>query len=369
MTNTKRFVSILLAALMLVAMLAGCSAPKLTIGGTPDKLGTVDDTEVATGEYLAYLYSSFYNYYYTQGLYQYAQIYAQSGMDIWEQEYTYGEGDSAEKLPFDDFLKREAQDAVIRQEALRQMMAEQGITWDEEELKKVEEELKDMKEDEYLPIGISNENFIKAYKDMNLNESSLFYGLYKDGGKRAVPEAERRTYFNENYVSFKIITVALTDSQGAELNADGQKEKTDQLNTYLEQYNKSGNFDTVIDSFNAANAEEGTEVPASTDKDNRVNLDATQAADAELVKAVRGVEVGQAKVVTYKANGSSLTAALILRLDINEPATLFADETENILYGMKYEEFNKEVKEKIAKLDVKFKKSVLKDCDPRNFLG
>ena len=80
------------------------------------------------------------------------------------------------------------------------------------------------------------------------------------------------------------------------------------------------------------------------------------------------MDVGKAKVVTYKANGSTATAALILRLDINEPASLFTDETKNILYSLKYEEFDKEVDEAVAKITYKFRSSVVRKCDPKDFV-
>jgi hypothetical protein len=65
---------------------------------------------------------------------------------------------------------------------------------------------------------------------------------------------------------------------------------------------------------------------------------------------------------------AAATAALILRLDINNPAKLFTDETENILYGMKYEEFDKEVKKAMAGKTIDLKASVVKKCNPKNFV-
>ena len=48
--------------------------------------------------------------------------------------------------------------------------------------------------------------------------------------------------------------------------------------------------------------EEGDEVKATTDEDNRVNSDATEM-DEALVKAIRSVEVGKAKIVEYGGEG------------------------------------------------------------------
>lgn len=366
MTKTKRILCTLLAAVMLLSalLMSGCSAPKLTLGGTNKVAATVGETTITTGEYLAYLYNVFYNYYYSQGLYQYAQY----GYDVWSQTYPYGEEEDAEQLAFGEYLKRLTQDAIVRQEAVRQMLAEQELSWNTEDEAALDEQLKDLTEDAYLSLGFTNENFIKTYKTLSLNESSLFYGLYGEGGKRAVAEADRKAYFDENMLSYKLISLSMTDTNGAELDEAGQQEILDQLEAYRAQYEKTGNFEAVVDAHAQANASDGAQITASTDESNRVNVDGKQADDQELVTAVRSVDVGKAKVVTYKANGTDLTAALILRLDPHQPDTLFSEMTETILYGMKFEEFDKEVEEKIATIPVKFKKSVIKKCDPQNFV-
>lgn len=367
MKHIKRLACTVLAvALCGAVLLTGCSAPRLTIGGTAQTAATIGDTTLSTGEYLAYLYNTFYNMYYSQGLYQYAQY----GYDVWGQEYTYGEGDEAEKMAFDEYLKRTAQDSAVRQVALRQLMDKYKISWNADELKELEENLANVQADSYLSLGISKDNFVKVTKELSLNETGLFYGLYGEGGQREMSEADRKAYFDENYLSYKMISVALTDSKGAELDAAGKKKITDELEGYLAQYNKSGNFEAVVDAYNKAKAGEDDEKPeASKDEDNRKNLDGKTATDEDLVKAIRSVDVGKAKVVTYKAGGTTETAALILRLDIHTPESLFTDETKNIIRGAKYDEFDKEVKETVKGLTVKFNKSVVKQCNPQNFLS
>ncbi len=355
MNNVKRLIC---AVLALTLLLTGCAAPKLVLGGTPKVAGTVGDTTITTGEYLAYLYSTFYSMYYEQGYYQYASY----GYDVWSQEFTYGEGDDEQKVDFSEYIKLTAKDSILRQEALRRMLKEEKIEWDKDALKELEESLAEMEDDALLSLGISNENYIKVYKELNLNEQSLFYGRYREGGTEAVSDKKLREYFDKNYLSYKIIEMSLTDDEGKELDEKGKKKVTDQLDGYLATYNKDKNFEAVVDAYNKANAAEGEKVEKSTDEDNRINADATQM-DEALAKAVRGVKVGEAKVVTYDT-----TAALILRLDINEPKTLIEDETDNILYGMKYEAFDEEVKKKMADIAIELKKSVVKDCAPANFV-
>ena len=327
--------------------------------------GTVAGKEISTGDYLAYLYNTFYNMYYDQGLYYYEAY----GMDPWTQQFTYGEGEDAPKVELSEYITLQTKDTIVRQEALTQMLEKHNISWIAEEEKDINKELGEMTDNNFIDLGFTNDKFVSAYKNLYLNERSLFFGLYGKGGEREVKEKTLKEYFEKNYVSYKIISIDLTDKDGKELKKDEQKKITDQLNGYLEQYNKDKNFEKVVDAYNKANAAKDEKVEASKDEDNRVSGDATDM-DADLVEAIRKVEVGTAKVVTYKAGGKTPTAALILRLDINDKKLkLYEDSEETILQTLKYEEFDKEVTEATKKIQADFNESVIKKCKPENFLS
>ncbi len=362
MKTMKRALCLLLAGVMLLGLLTGCSVPKLTLGGTPKNVGTLSGREVPTGEYMAYLYAAFMDVYFTQGLYQYAQY----GLDVWAQEVTYGTGDDAQKVTYDEYLRLVARDYMIQQEALLQLLDKYELTYSDEDLKEFEESFQSMSEEETLAVGISLDNMRAAYKNIRLNANTLLHGLYGKGGKREVSEKDRRDYFDKNYLSYKIISISLTDSEGKELAADKKKEKTDQLKKYLESYNKDKNFEALVDNYTKLNAAEGTTVEASKDEDNRRNQDANDM-DEYLVKEIRKLEIGECAVMEYKSGGSTPTASLILRLDINEPKTLFDDSLDAILTAMKSEELQKEVEEQQEKVVSDFKASALKKIDPRRF--
>ena len=356
----KTVIRVFCALLALTLVLTGCAAPKLVLGGTPKVAGTVAGTTITTGEYLAYLYNNFYNQYYNNGYYQYAAY----GYDVWTQEFTYNEGeDDEQKVDFAELLKLTTKDTILRQEALRQMMAKEKIEWNKDALKEFEDSLKEMEDDALLSLGISNENYVKVNKEISLNEQSLFYGRYREGGTEAIAEKDLRAYFDKNYLSYKSIELDLTDDEGKTLSEKEQKKITDQLEGYLATYNKDKNFEAVVDEYNKSVAGKDEKVEKSTDEDNRQNVDATQLGDDDKVEAIRKVKVGEAKVVKY-----GTTAALVLRLDINDPKTLFEDETDNIIYGMKYEAFDEEVKKAMKGISIDLKGSVVKTCDPKNFV-
>ncbi len=359
MKYTKRMVSLLAVGAMLLACLVGCSAPKVTLGGTPESAGTIAGRDIPTGEYLAYMYTVYTG----MNLYQYSQY----GIDIWAQKMSYGEGDAAQEVAMAEYVQLATRDTMVTQQAARQLMEKYNIAWDAAELKEVEKNLNEAEGEIWLPLGISRAHMTEAYKNVSLNEYSLLLGLYGKGGKREVPQAEIKKYFDSNYLSYKIISIALTDDEGKELAADKKKVHTDLLNGYLTQYNTNKNFEALVDAYAKKNAAEDEEIEASKDEDNRLDVDANNI-DEYLAKEIRKLAVGSAAVVEYKANGSTPTAALILRLDPNDPSKKLLEESNTaILSSLKAEELQKEITEVAKTVVIDLKKSTVNKCKPQNF--
>lgn len=421
MKNIMRILSAALVAVLLcTAILTGCSVPKIEVPSIPDTAATYGDGKtVSTGEYLAYLYLEFENIYYNQGLYQYESY----GMDPWAQTFDYGE--SKEKLGLSDYIVRATQDNISRQIVLAQMLKDYNLSWIEEDLKSINENLTSMQPDAYLPLGFNNDSYATALKNANLNERAAFYGLYGKGGQKAVKEDDLKKYFADNYLSYKVISIALTDKDGKELGKDSEARKkiVDRMDKYLKIYKEKG-FDEAKKQYdadekaatattttagkttgkgtNAATTTTTTTTAAPTttttvaetttttadehaghdhdheeeDKDpNRVDADATTM-DEELVKAIRGVKEGEAKIVEYKAGGSTPTLALIERISTatdrnGKDGGLYEDSIESIIYELKYEEFDKDVKAALSQLTITFNKKVTnsKKCKPEEFLN
>lgn len=428
----KAAAAVLSAVLVLTTLLmAGCSTPKVAM--------TVDGKDYTTGEYLAYLYNSFYQVYYGQYLSYYAQSY-----DVWEQTYPYGEGDDAEELKLSDYISRLAQDTIKRQVAIINRLKEYDLDLTEEQRKELDEALSSLKNDQFIQLGFSNDSYKKMYQEYNYNEKALFYGLYDVGGKSkdAMTDEEIRTYFDENFLSYKIIEKSLVDSSSKkEMSEEEQKAIKDQLNKYLELYKENGDFDKVIEQQKAddeaastttttgtgtttttasgvntttttaaggttststtavdsttstsgtttgttttttaasgdgssTTTTEGTEGTTTTTADaNRKDIDANTYDDEDFTDAIKSLEFNEAKVVTYKKGGETLTAALILRLDPEadrgEGVDYFADSHEQVVYGAKFEEYDKELKDYIKTLKVEINDRAVKACDPKKFL-
>ncbi len=422
----KRTATALLALVMLCSalLMTGCSTPKIAM--------TVDGEEYTTGQYLAYLYNTFYNVYMNTSvsstpLYYY-ELYG-TGTDVWAGPYTY-EGQSYDLAGYISAL---AQDSVVRQVAVKRMMAEHGITLQNnrpDSYKALQDELAALKKDAFIELGFNNESYAKMLEECNYNESALFYGLYGKGGKREVAETELRTYFEENYLSYMIVSTVLQDQDGKDLTDEKKAEVKKQFEEYLALYEKDKDFDAVIHKFEADekakseaessttttttggttaegatttqnlttteatttttgttttadNATTTTTTQGDTDSEkeeeehnHRVDVDSAAEGNDALEKLIKEMSFDEIKILEYKDDSDTPTMALVLKMDPEadrgndkdgNPVDYYADVKENIIYTKKYEEFNKEVVERMATLKVDVNKKAVNACDPYEF--
>ncbi len=232
----KRILRPAMALLLAAACLfcAACSTPKVAM--------TVGGKDYEMGDYLAYLYNTvssdytvmMYSYYYGQQMGYGTNVLSATDLGL-----TYG--DSTQAITLNDYIHYVTQDTIYRQRAMELMLQEEGISWDKDELAKVEADIKNagLEKDAFIEMGFSNERYINMYKAVTLNEMSLFNGRYNKGGTKEVPETEIRKYFDENYLSYFIIEESLVDSSGAAISTakeDGLKEIMGKVVSTFEGY-------------------------------------------------------------------------------------------------------------------------------------
>lgn len=121
----------------------------------------------------------------------------------------------------------------------------------------------------------------------------------------------------------------------------------------------------------AADSDEDDEDEEEENTDpNRYDIDANLYEDEDLANIVKTVKVDECKIVEYKKYGTTDTAALILRLDPEkreDGKDIFKESRKNIIYGAKYEDYNKEIEEYMEILDVEISDRAVKMCDPKKF--
>jgi len=380
----KRVAVCALSAVLILSVLlmSGCSTSK--------HAGTVNGEKITTGEYLAFLYYSFMlvdNQYYLS-------YYGTENM--WAQSIPYGDGEDVITLPADEYVVRNTRDIIARQIAVEAMMTEYGITVPQESIDEFETSIANMPENDILRMGINKVSYAAAFRKL-LNESALFNGLFGADGKTPMTEDEIAKYYNDNYTTYKIISLPLVDENDADLSEEDLKAVKDRMAGYLEMYksDEEYSFDKIINKFaedekaageeteehkhspDCEHEEDGTEDPAVeetviTAEDAKANIkfiDVAAASDEALTNAVREVGVGEVQIKEYKAQGTKKTIALILRVD---PATTedyaMENSRQSIIENAKYEGFNKEITEKANAVEVKIDAAILKKCTPRQLI-
>ena len=185
MFRMKKAICALMAVLMLLAMglSSGCS--------TPEYAATIDGEKYTTGEYLAFLYNTYYevmqqnysNFYYA----------GYQGKDYWtDVPLTYGEGEDAKEMDLASYIIQKTQDDMVYLKAVDNMLKANNLPYDSEQLKKMEKSLKNLKNDQFLAYGFNNASYKKSIYAQGLAEYSLFYGLYDNNRPRAMTEEQIR---------------------------------------------------------------------------------------------------------------------------------------------------------------------------------
>jgi hypothetical protein len=291
---------------------------------------------------------------------------------------------------------------MIRQVVLEEMLKENGLSWDEEDLKELEKNLAELGTDAFLDIGFNNQRYIDMIKAVSLNETSLFYGLYREGGSREVAQEDLRKYFDDNYLSYKIIEISLTNSNGSEMSDEDIAKINTRLQGYLDAFNRGEKTGAAFDKTAYAQYVADEEAAAKKEKaDGDAKEDSEDTSDTEpsaqrydafkdyfsdedLRKAVEAVEEGTAGIQTYQKNGTTKTMALIFRMDPeseryeedkdgNQVAVedYYGDMKDTVLQYMKYEEFDEEIKKAVDELGDKviYHKRALNAPDLEEMLG
>ena len=401
MLKTKRILAAVLAAIMLL-FTAGCSTPEVAM--------KVGDREYSTGEYLAYLYSTtttIYNYYA-----QFSDVTA-----MWDQTWPYSNpyarevseevsetSDAAdERVSTAEYIRSATKDTILYMAAIEALMADNGITLSDEDKADADTKLAGYTDSSLRANGFSLENYKKMYLTTNYSEKALLHGLYGKGGKQEVPEEEIRGYFDDNYLVYEIIQIALVDSEGNPLEADKEAEVRARIDKYMNVYQQTGDFDKAIEAYdNEGTSEEevsevsdevsdvseeaaeevsepernedGTVKNVTTNKSaNVVEIDAKTASDQNLVEAIRGVKEGEVKIVEYKQEGKSDMIALLYRIDADGEGreTYYEDSLDELLQKVRQDEFKTLIWDKMDAQapTVVIDQKAIDMCKPENFFS
>lgn len=319
---------VLLAAIFMVPAINQPPVPTVPTM-TEETAMIVDDVAVSRESFMAHLFIN-YQYMYQSGLYQYEYY----GLDMWEMTFSYG--DSGEKLPLADYLIAITKDEVRRSVAVEKLMAQYGITLSQEDIDEVAASVKDADAEDMASYGFDKQTYIDACLYMNKAEQTLFYTLYGEGGAKAIPAEELSAFYADNFVSAyckPYYTESMTDATQA------------QLADWLMQY------------------QNGTPVSELFTDSERFDTN-TLETDEAFIEMVKGVTVGEGKIVPYTDKNNLSYTVLVVRMPLEEAGE---EDREMCMYGLRFEEFDAEIETLADSYAVQYNDSWFTLCDPQCF--
>ena len=189
--------------------------------------------------------------------------------------------------------------------------------------------------DTFEAMGIAQESFHQAYSLYNAKFQKAMQAMYGEGGEKALPEEELKTYFTDNYYSYEYFYVSLSktaeDGSSVDLTDDEKSELKTKLEGYVEEINSGDSTVTeAADDYAYETQTESTyNAPTPTKKDS---LNTT------ILNAISPLEDNK---TTFAETTSGYY--VIKKLPIADKfAETTADETQmrSLLSDMKGEEFN-----------------------------
>lgn len=249
-------------------------------------------------------------------------------------------GQTIEEKNGEQWIKDAALEDTEKIFAVLNMCREKEISLTEEEITSVQSSTNstwDNYGENYEKMGVSKDS-IQFLGEYNKLSDKLFQSIYGAGGSSAVTDAEAKEYFEENFVSFKYISVPLTNDSGTEFSQEDKDKVKVNLQEYLDSYlGGKKTFNEIVADYNAEHSN-------ATVKGQELITDLTtntSIAD-EIKDAVKETEAGNGTIVTYNK-----TMYLILKYDITKESSYLKDNKSTVLYAMRGEEFTNTVEEAV----------------------
>lgn len=183
--------------------------------------------------------------------------------------------------------------------------------------------------DYYESIGIAKSSIEQIQTALEMDEK-LFYAYYGEGGINEVSDSDIDAYIKDNYVRFKLISMAKTEGKEDEAKATAEE--------YAEMA-KETSFDEVIEEYKAKTAEEnGTdeeEEEEETDNNVMVNKNSGDYADNEVVEYI-DTGMNNDDIKTFEDDNYWY---VIEKLDVTDYPEYAEENRDILLQEMKTEEF------------------------------
>ena len=236
MSRIKKFAAAALAASMAAASLAGCSDTRYIV--------SYGDTKVNSG---IYLYNMIYQMQLEMQMLSYSQQSGDSSgsTDIFSQK--------VDGKDFATYLADYSKEKVKEYAAVVEQFNKLGLKLTEEETKQVSDTVNQTwqgQSDMFEAQGVSKESIKLAVKE-NVMYSKVFDYYYAANGKEEVKDEEIKKHLTDNYVRYKVITIAkstATDDK-TKKKENAEAEKTAKKYLGLAKGVKFDDFDKLIEQY------------------------------------------------------------------------------------------------------------------------
>lgn len=342
--NYSARIAALLLVIIMAFSLASCSTADTTYALT------VGDTKISAGVYIGYLINAYTN----------ALDFVDTSKDIWTQKVDGKE--------FKQYVIDTAVSDCLRQIATAKKFDELKLTMTDADKTSVKTRLDNIWSymgSVYEKSGCSSAS-LKTIIESDVKAGKVFNSYYDKGGSKAVPEAEIKAYFKENFSLIRAVSINFLDKNGATVTEDVRAKRIEIAKDYYNRTKNGIDFKTIIKDFETwYSSEFGTQLPDFTDTyyENSyqvLNKNTTSISDA-LKVAVFDSPAGVPQLVEEADRVS-----VILRSDIMTNASYYDEYRTTALSNLKNEEFVTMVKTWTADLKYTLNEAAISRYDPKN---
>ena len=206
----------------------------------------------------------------------------------------------------------------------------------------------------YQGLGISLDSFIQAAITIPLMRSAVFEAEYSEGGPQAVADDDLKSFFNDNYTSYKYFSAdlftssedeatsgtAMTDEEVAAIEKD--------FKAYADSIKDSESFTSALEKYKAAYDSSAT----ATEDIKKIDEDTAD----DIQKAIVDLKEGKAKAQIIGDDETSRKMYLLYKAPITDEKDYLSDDNNRltVLSEMKNDDFSDYLKEvaKSLKIDV-----------------
>jgi hypothetical protein len=198
----------------------------------------------------------------------------------------------------------------------------------------------------YSGNGISSASLQRVYEDFIILRPKLFTAIYSAGGEKAVPDADLKNFYADNFVKIKHIVILKIDANGTALTGAAL---TKANNTATESYTaataKNANFDQLMVKYSQDTPD--TKVGKPNEPTGYI-FDQSSASqngfDTTFISTSFSMKVGEIQKVE-----TSYGTDIMLKLKVDENYTYFDANKNSILGEMKSKDFTAYIQDQITK--------------------